>query len=73
MPKDQIIIGCIAAGLSAVGLWSVDWLIGNTRKGGWLRERHGEKNARWILRGVFAVGFLFGVLLATNVIRPVSW
>jgi hypothetical protein len=73
MPREQIIIGALVAALCLAGLWQSGWFVANTKKGRWLAERFGETRALWTLRILFGLGALFGVLLATNVVRPVQW
>ncbi len=72
-PTEQILIGALVALLSLHGLWKARWLLENTRKGqrlaGWL----GAERGLLALRVVLVLGAVLGILLATNVIRPVNW
>ena len=73
MSKEQILVGALVALVSLHGLWKADWLLEHTRKGqklvGWL----GPEKALWVLRGLLIAAVVFGVLLATNVVRPIRW
>lgn len=73
MPKHQILMGAATAALCAVGIWQSGWIARNTRKGQWLARRCGERRAITILRCLFILGVVFGVLLATNIIQPIAW
>ena len=71
--KEQILIGTVVALLCSAGLWSARWFLRETPKGQWLSRRLGDERALWVLRGLFAAGIAFGLLLATDAIRPVEW
>jgi hypothetical protein len=73
MPTHQIVMGAAVAALSVVAFVKTDWLLQHTRKGEWCRRRFGELKAQWFVRSFFALAVVFGVLLATNVIRPLQW
>lgn len=73
MPNEQILMGFAVAALCAAGLWKDRWFLANTKKGRRLAAWLGETKALWVLRGLFGVGILFGLLLAGDVIRPVHW
>ena len=73
MPLEQIFIGSVSAALCLAGIWHDRWLLTETKKGKRLVAWFGEHRALWVLRGLLAAGLLFGVLLATNVIRPIRW
>ena len=73
MPREQIFIGITVAVLFAAGLCKDRWFLTHTKKGKRLVGWFGEDNAIWVLRGLFGLGVLFGLLLAMNVIRPVRW
>ena len=73
MPKEQIFIGITVAVLCAAGLCKERWFLTRTKKGKRLIGWFGEEKAIWVLRGLFGLGMLFGLLLAMNVIRPVRW
>ena len=73
MPKDQIFIGITVAVLCAAGLCKDRWFLTRTKKGKRLIGWFGEEKAIWVLRGLFGLGMLFGLLMAMNVIRPVNW
>ena len=72
-PRDQILIGALTAVLSLLAVWHAGWLVENTRKGRWFARRFGDVGARRVVRLVFAALCVFGVLLATNVLRPIQW
>ncbi|MEX0715855.1 MAG: hypothetical protein WD066_04675 [Planctomycetaceae bacterium] len=71
--NERILIGALTAILCAWGLWSDRWFLEETRKGRALARRVGPDVAVWILRALFFCGILFGLLLATGIIRPVRW
>lgn len=73
MPKEQIFIGLTVAVLCAVGIYKDRWFLTQTKKGKRLIGWFGEEKAIWVLRGVYGLGMLFGLLMALNVIRPVNW
>mgnify|MGYP001444978656 CR=1 FL=1 len=66
-------MGTVIALLCATGIWQDRWFLEHTGKGqrlvGWL----GEAKALWAIRGLFAVGALFGGLLAIGIIKPIQW
>ena len=71
--KHQILMGSAIAALCLLGLWQSRWFMHSTRKGQRLRDWLGDERALSLLQVLFALGAAFGVLLATNVIRPVQW
>lgn len=73
MPKDQIFMGLSVALLSAAACWKCDWLLEHTRKGQWFVRYFGPGKARRVVRTLFFFAAVFGVLLATNIIRPLQW
>jgi hypothetical protein len=73
MPADQILIGCITAGMCGLGLWKRNWLLRETPKGQRLVARCGEKKAVRIVTVLLGIGFLCGVLLACNILKPLRW
>ena len=70
---EQIIIGVLVALLCAAGVLNARWFLRETKKGQALERRFGPRRALWAVRGVFGAGLVFGILLATDVIRPVEW
>ena len=72
-PIEQILIGALVALLAAHGLWKARWLLEQTRKGQRLTHWLGFERALITLRVILLLGALFGILLATNVIRPIRW
>ncbi len=73
MPRDQLFMGIAVASVCLLGLWKDRWFLANTKKGRQFVQWFGEQKGLWALRVLFAVGILFGALLATDVIRPVQW
>ena len=65
-------MGTATALLCLTGVWRTDWLIEHTRKGQWLAQRFGGRKAAIVLWLLFGTGIVFGILLATNVIRPLN-
>ncbi|WP_166831514.1 hypothetical protein [Thalassoroseus pseudoceratinae] len=72
MPKHQIFMGTATALLCLTAVWQTDWIIEHTRKGQWLAKRFGGRNATRVLWLLFGAGIIFGVLLATDIIRPLN-
>ena len=73
MSKEQIFIGVTVAVLCVAGLCKDRWFLAHTKKGKRLIRWLGEEKAIWLLRGLFGLGILFGLLLATDIISPVKW
>ena len=73
MPREQLIIGVLMTLLCAAGALQADWFLRETPKGQALERRFGRQRAVWLLRGLFGAGLVFGILLATNIVRPVHW
>lgn len=73
MHLDRVIIGGGVTVLCLAGLRHDRWFLSNTKKGEWLVRRFGERNATWIIRALFCLGALFGILLACGAIRPITW
>jgi hypothetical protein len=73
LPTHQILMGAAVAVLSLVAFLKTDWLLRNTGKGEWLARRCGESRARLYVRMFFFFAAVFGLLLATNVVRPLQW
>ena len=70
--NEQQLIGSILAVLGGVGCYHQRWLLEQTSKGrrliGWFGPRGGLCALRAMLAGVV----VFGILLASNVIRPMG-
>ncbi len=66
-------IGLATSVLCGIGLYREFWFLTETRKGRWLVERCGLSPALWILRGLFALGVIFGLSLALGIINPIRW
>ncbi|GAB4148993.1 MAG: hypothetical protein Tsb009_23090 [Planctomycetaceae bacterium] len=73
MFNDQIVMGAGIAFVSAIGFFKANWILAETRKGQWLTENLGKQQASWTLHGVMLAGVVFGLLLATDFIRPMRW
>ncbi|MGH7127407.1 MAG: hypothetical protein ACREJB_18920 [Planctomycetaceae bacterium] len=73
MPRDQIVIGVVTAALCVLGVWQSRWFLTNSKIGRWFARRFGESRGLWVVRGLFLAGAVFGVLLATDVVRPIRW
>ena len=73
LPGDQILMGITVAVLCGLGLWKERWFLEQTEKGRRLVRWFGPRRALLILRLLFGAGTLFGILLATDVIRPIGW
>jgi hypothetical protein len=73
MDTSQILMGGLVALLCLYGLWRHRWFFENTRKGRRLAQWFGETGGLRVLVGLLLVGMVFGLLLATDVIRPIHW
>lgn len=73
VPHDQLIMGLSVSGVCLAGILKRRWFLLNTRKGRALVTHFGDTNAARVLSVIFLLGALFGVLLATGVVRPISW
>jgi len=73
MIEEQTMMGVFIVLLCLTGLWADRWLLTRTKKGQRLVGWFGESRARWVLRGLFVAGILFGLLLARGIIQPISW
>ena len=69
---DQIFMGTAVALASSWGLFRASWLLEKTRKGQWLKRAAGPNRAGWIIRALLLLGIVFGLLLATDVVRPLD-
>ncbi|MBA4031818.1 MAG: hypothetical protein C0478_13135 [Planctomyces sp.] len=62
--------------VAAVGLYftgRAPWIVAETRKGRWLKERLGEAHAIQFVRFVAITFTLLGLLLASGIIEPLRW
>ncbi len=73
MEPEQVFIGTATAILCLIGLWQNAWFLEHTPKGRRLADWFGTRKAAWLLRGLFAAGAVFGLLLAAGIINPVRW
>ena len=73
MSGDQILMGTVVAVLCGLGLWKDRWFLEHTEKGQRMVRWFGPRRALLILQLLLGAGAMFGILLATNVIRPVQW
>ena len=73
MPRDQLLMGIAVASVSLLGLWKDRWFLANTKKGRQFAKWFGEVKGLWALRVLFACGILFGLLLASDIVRPLQW
>ena len=73
MRQDAVVIGVMLAILCAVLAYKDRWFLEKTRKGQQLVSWFGTEKAPWVLRGLAFLGILFGVCLASGVIRPIQW
>ena len=72
-PHDHVVMGLGVAALSLACLTRHHWLLAHTSKGQRLIGYFGEAKARAIVAFVCLCGITFGSLLASGVIRPISW
>lgn len=73
MIDERILIGVLIVLLCLTGLWFEHWLLMQTKKGQRLVRWFGPGRALWILRTLLVAGVVFGILLASGIIRPVQW
>lgn len=66
-------MGISIASICLLGLARSNWLLSTTRKGQALVQRYGESRARYAVWFLFLLGTTFGTLLASGVVRPISW
>ena len=66
-------MGIAVAAISLLGLCNDRWFLQNTKKGQRLVTWFGEQRAAHVLRALFLVVMILGILLATDVIRPMQW
>jgi len=66
----QLLMGLGILAVSLTGLTCHRWLLANTRKGQALVRQCGEQVARFVL---CAASACFGGLLASGIVRPMSW
>ncbi len=72
-PTEQIFIGAVTAVLCLMGIAKSRWVLDNTQKGTRLASWFGPSKAIWVLRGLFGLGAVFGILLAANLLKPIQW
>lgn len=71
--RDQILMGVGITTICLTGLARHRWFLANTRKGQALVDRCGEPGARYVFWLICLVGILFGTLLASGIVRPITW
>ncbi|MFO1020845.1 MAG: hypothetical protein U0903_09140 [Planctomycetales bacterium] len=71
--QTQIVIGAIITLGSLLGLRHDRAILEQTGYGRWITWLFGAEKGLWFLRLVIILFALFGVLLASNVIRPIRW
>ena len=73
VPQHQILMGVGIAAICFAGLSRYRWLLANTNKGQALVSRYGETVARYVLWTLCLLGVTFGSLLASGIVRPITW
>jgi hypothetical protein len=73
MIATQTAMGVLIVGMCLVGIWHNGWLLENSRYGRRLAIWFGPIGGRRALTGLLIAGIVFGILLATDVIRPIHW
>ncbi|QDT28119.1 hypothetical protein Enr10x_34580 [Gimesia panareensis] len=71
--SENVLIGGFVAAFSLWGLIKEQWFLAETRKGQRLTQWFGPARAIWVLRLIFLIGIVFGVLLALGLIQPIQW
>lgn len=73
IPQHQILMGVGIASICATGLARYRWLMTKTPKGQALVNRFGETTARNVIWLLCLLGLTFGSLLASGIVRPITW
>lgn len=73
IPREQIIMGALIALLGLNGLWAEQRIVAQTKTGRFLVRLFGANGGLWALRILLMGSAIFGMFLATNVIRPMRW
>ncbi len=73
IPQHQLLMGIGIASICLTGLVRYRWLMINTRKGQGLVQRFGETTARNVIWLLCLLGLTFGSLLASGIVRPITW
>ena len=73
MIPEHVIVGGIVFALCTLLFFNGDWFLRRTAKGQRLVEWFGAEKEPWVLKGLTALGMLFGALLAARIIRPIQW
>jgi hypothetical protein len=73
MVTQQTAMGIAIAATCAVGLWFHNWLLVNTRHGQRLVRWFGDERGLHVLCALLVAGIVFGILLASDVVRPIHW
>jgi len=73
MFNEQNLMGIAIATICAWGLLKSNWFLMNTKKGERLILRFGERMALQIIRCLFTLGVVFGVLLSADIVSPIRW
>lgn len=73
MVTEQLLMGGLIAGLCVLGLWHSAWFLRETRKGQRIVGWFGPGRGLVVLRLLFCVGAVLGVLIALGVLRGIAW
>ena len=73
MMRQDVLVGSVVAFLCLLLIVYERWFLEKTGNGRRLIRWFGPDRGRWVLRGLAVAGILFGILLASGVIRPIQW
>ena len=73
IPQHQILMGVGIASICVAGLVRYRWIMTKTHKGHALVNRFGETTARNVIWLLCLLGLTFGSLLASGIVRPITW
>lgn len=73
METERTLMGWMIVGLCLLGLWHSAWFLRETRKGERIADWFGPRRGLIVLRVLFCVGAVLGVLIALGVLRGMAW
>ena len=73
MISQHVVVGGLTVALCLMLLSRDAWFLEHTKKGQRLVRWFGTVNARWVLRGLILGGIVLGILIITQVVRPIQW
>ncbi|WP_029246964.1 hypothetical protein [Schlesneria paludicola] len=73
MIPQHVLVGGLTAILCLMLLMRQTWFLEHSKKGRRLVQWFGPQKARWVLLGLTWFGVILGILIATQVLRPIQW